>query len=94
MKHLKIYEEFDDDTFPEIVLKYKEGDIVKYNGNKRHLFKIDSVDKYDLFKPYLLEVIDYPSDANIVGNIYWVKEIELYTDEETELRQNQNKYNL
>jgi len=94
MKRIKLYEEFSDDTFPVIIFKYKEGDIVRYNGNMRHLFKISEVDKNDFYKPYLLEIIDAPSDANIVGNDYWVKEEELYTDDETELYKVTNKYNL
>lgn len=82
MKHLKIYESFDH--------KYKVGDYVKFIDVPGVFYIIKEVDKDDIFKPYLLKTIDDLDD----DFTFWSGGNEIYQDEETELMQNQNKYNL
>ena len=94
MKHIKLFEDFDDDTFAGLVLKYKKGDYVKYNANRSYVFKIADVDIHDFHSPYMIKIIHDDPDALIVGNRYWVNKDELYTNEETERYNNQHKYNL
>lgn len=91
MKHIRIFESFKIEDM--VTFKYNKGDYVKYKWNKGYMFIIDDVDNFDYYKPYLIKIHDDP-DALIPGNNYWVKEDELYTDEETKFYQNQNKYNL
>lgn len=96
MKHLRIYEEFSDDIPIETFrLKYRIGDYVKYDGTHQYyIFKISDVDTTDYYKPYLITVENDSKYKQIVGDNYWVKESQLYTDEETELYTSANKYNL
>jgi hypothetical protein len=51
---------------------------------------IVEVDNDDIFKPYLLKAIDDLDDHFT----FWADGNEIYQDEETELMQTQNKYNL
>lgn len=85
MKHLRIYEEYKDSDF-----KYKVGDYVKFIDVPGVFYIIKEVDKEDIFKPYLLKTIDNLDDEFT----FWTGGNEIYQDEETELMQTQNKYNL
>lgn len=88
MKYIKAFE--------NIKLKYNVGDYVKYTGNKSRIFMIEDIDDNDVNYPYYLIVVDYDEDKDkgVVGDSYWTSDEELYTNDETELYQNQNKYNL
>lgn len=91
MKHLTYFENWTngeyifDDIKPKH--KYNKGDYVKFI-KKPYTFKITDVDLDESYKPYLITNINN-NDFN-----YWAMEDELFTDEETELYNNQNKYNL
>lgn len=82
MKHLRIYESFNH--------KYKVGEYVKFINVPGVFYIIVEVDNDDIFKPYLIkEIDDLDNDFT-----FWADGNEIYQDEETELMQTQNKYNL
>ncbi len=82
MKHIKQFERKESD------FKYKVNDIIKIKSEPGKIYKICLVDTEDIFEPYLA----YPTFNNSLS--VWVKEDQIYQDEETKLYKDQIKFNL
>ena len=97
----KIFENFADDTFPNIKLKYKVGDYVillkndTSNASLNMHFKVDDMYIISDIDEHIFDINDLPYD---ISHIYetnisaWVNEYQIRKATEEEI--DQNKYNL
>jgi len=90
MRHLRVFEKHETKNgFTYIGLKYRVGEYVKYLFESENMSKVIAIDTTDFIRPYLIEIY-----KDLYTDRTWSSESNLYTNKETDIYNDSNKFNL